>query len=102
MGKIDLGLVTSLPWTDMYEFFDYPLSPNYKVVGGFKEYQEKCYILISAEIVNKTTLTFPPPTQPIEIKIERNGEIETVLFNGTIECEAGDLIRTGGTYVYST
>lgn len=102
MGKVDLGLVTALPWTDMYEFFDYPQSPNYKVVGGFKKYQEKCYILLSVELISETTLSFPTPTEPIEIKIERNGEVETVLFNGSIAGVAGDIIKTGGVYVYNS
>ena len=102
MAKIDLGLVASLPWTDMYDFFNYPLSPNYKVVGGYKEYGGKCYILISAELNDNATLSFPTPSEPIEIKVERNGDIETILFNGTIQGTAGDIIKTGGVYVYNT
>lgn len=102
MSKIDLGQCAFLPWSNMYDFFSYPPTSEIEVEGGYKEYDNKVYILISALFKTNAKLTFPKPSQPIEILLCRNGNVESVMFDGEINGNENDLIRTGGLYVYST
>lgn len=102
MPKIDLGQCAVLPWLNMYDLFSYPTTSDIEVVGGYKEYNNKCYILLSAKFKTKATLTFPKPSQPIEILLCKNGNVESFMFDGEISGNENDLIRTGGVYVYST
>lgn len=102
MPKIDLGQCAIFPWLNMYDLFSYPTTSDVEVVGGYKEYNKKCYILISTQFKTNTKLIFPRPSQPIEILIEKNGNVESIMFDGEISGNENDLIRTGGVYVYST
>lgn len=102
MPKIDLGQCAILPWLNMYELFNYPATSDAEVAGGYKEYNNKVYILISAKFNRNAKLIFPRPSQPIEISICRNGNVESIIFDGEISGNENDLIRTGGVYVYST
>lgn len=102
MPKIDLGAVALLPWTDLYQFFNYPETSNILVVGGFKEIDGKCYILISAKFTANSSLVFPIPSEPLEIYLHVNGVPEKRIFNGEITGNTGEIIQTGGLYVYNT
>lgn len=102
MSKIDLGQCAVLPWSNMYELFNYPATSEIDVAGGYKVYNNKVYILVSAKFKANASLTFPKPSQPIEILLYRNGNTESIMFNGEISGNENDLIRTGGVYVYST
>lgn len=83
----------------MYELFNYPATSEIDVAGGYK-----VYILVSAKFKANASLTFPKPSQSIEILLYRNGNTESIMFNGEISGNENDLIRTGegGVYVYST
>ena len=100
--KVDLGQCAILPWINLYELFNYPATPKAEVAGGYKEYNGKVYILISAKFKANAKLTFPKPSQPFEIMINRNGNVESITFNGEISGNKNDIITTGGVYVYST
>lgn len=100
--KVDLGQCAILPWLNLYELFNYPATSNAEVAGGYKEYNGKVYILISAKFKANAKLTFPKPSLPFEIIINRNGNIESITFNGEISGNENDIIKTGGVYVYST
>lgn len=102
MAKVNLGKVAMLPWVNLYDFFSYPPTDLVNIVGGYKEYEGKCYILFSAKFKASTTLNFPTPKSPFDIMMLKNGKTIRVNFNGTISGSANDEILTGGTYVYST
>lgn len=102
MSKVDLGHCAVLPWLNMYELFNYPATPEIDVAGGYKVYNNKVYILVSAKFKANASLIFPKPSHPIEILLYRNGNIESIMFNGEISGNENDLIRAEGVYVYST
>ena len=102
MVKVDLGMVAMLPWVNLYDFFNYPVTDSISVTGGYKVYDGKCYILFAAKFKASSKLTFPKPTSPFDIQVLKNGETVTINFNGEISGNATDEILTGGTYVYST
>lgn len=87
---------------NLYDLFNYPATSNAEVAGGYKEYNGKVYILISAKFKTNAKLTFPKPSQPFEILLTRNGNVESITFDGEISGNKNDIITTGGVYVYST
>ena len=87
---------------NLYDLFNYPATSDAEVAGGYKEYNGKVYILISAKFKTNAKLTFPKPSHPFEILLTRNGNVECITFNGEISGNENDIITTGGVYVYST
>lgn len=90
--KKDLGVVALLPWTNMYSLFPDNIE-NFNGNGGYKIYENKCYICCNGECAGNI-LTLPAPKSAISFSYIKNNEVTTVdNFNGEIDVVSGDTIQ---------
>lgn len=77
---IDLGLVTILPWTNLYPLFS-EKPKGFDGDGGYKIADNKCFVLMNG---NGQNISLPTPKQEIQLSIIVNAEPQIISFNGNI------------------
>lgn len=91
MAKKDLGIVTFMPWTNLYPFFTTKVT-NFSGDGGYHIQDNKCFILMNG--VCSSALSLPTPSTPFDLSYIKNGEaIIQNNFNGTLSTSNGDIIH---------
>lgn len=99
MGKIDLGYVGMLPWTDLFSYFTFPPNANIEVKGGYKKYEGKCFCKCIIKCKSDTTVTFPTPLNESDVEYTINNKIITG-FNGVINLSKNDIFIIDSVYVF--
>ena len=91
---IDLGLVTILPWTNLYPLFS-EKPKGFDGDGGYKIADNKCFVLMNGVGEN---ISLPTPKEEIQLGIIVNGEPQIIPFNGNINLKEVSNIVIQHTY----
>ena len=91
MAKKDLGIVTFMPWTNLYPFYTTKVS-GFSGEGGYHIENNKCFILLNGSVSGDITL--PTPDTSFDLSFIKNGNVTIQTgFNGVVNLSNGDSIQ---------
>ena len=91
MAKEDLGIVTFMPWTNLYPFFTTKVS-SFSGEGGYHIENNKCFILLNGSVSGSITL--PTPVTSFDLSFIKNSNVAIQKgFNGVVNLSSGDTIH---------